>query len=67
MLAGMGPQARIEQLQCNHDIDVLVAGPTSFRRRLHVQASDFAVEAAAGPGAAPPTKGTTRVARVSAK
>jgi hypothetical protein len=67
MLAGMGPQARIEQLQCNHDVDVLVAGPTSFRRRLHVQASDFAVEPVAGPAAAPPAKGTTRVARVSAK
>jgi hypothetical protein len=67
MLAGMGPQARIEQLQCNRDVDVLVAGPTSFRRRLHVQAGDFAVEAPA-PAAAVPAKGAaTRVARVSAK
>jgi hypothetical protein len=63
MLAGMGPQARIEQLQCNRDVDVLVAGPTTFRRRLHVQASDFAVDAAAAPS----VKGTLRIARVSAK
>jgi hypothetical protein len=66
MLAGMGPQARIEQLQCNRDIDVLVAGPTTFRRRLHVQANDFAVDAAPA-AAAPSVKGTLRVARVSAK
>jgi hypothetical protein len=63
ILTGMGPQARIDQLPCNHDVDVLVAGPPALRRRLHVQASDFAAETLPGP----PTKGTTRVARVSAK
>jgi hypothetical protein len=63
MLAGMAPQARIEQLQCNRDVDVLVAGPATFRRRLHVQANDFAVDATPAPSA----KGTVRIARVSAK
>jgi chorismate-pyruvate lyase len=63
MLAGVGPMARIEQLQCNRDVDVLVAGPGSLRRRLHVQGGDFAVDAAPTPAA----KFTTRIARVSAK
>jgi hypothetical protein len=63
MLAGMGPQARIEQLQCNRDVDVLVAGPTTFRRRLHVQAIDFAIDAAPAPS----VKDILRIARVSAK
>ena len=36
MLVGMGPEARIEQLHCGQDFDVLVAGPTTFRKRLHV-------------------------------
>jgi len=62
VLSGMGPEARIEQLPCDRDVDVLVAGPASFRRRLHVQATDFA---AAAP--APTAKGTTRVAHVTAK
>jgi hypothetical protein len=62
VLAGMGPEARIEQLPCDRDVDILVAGPTSFRRRLHVQASDFAADAPT-----PPAKGTTRIAHVTAK
>jgi hypothetical protein len=41
MLAGIGPDARIEQLRCDRDLEVLVAGPTTFRKRLHVAASDF--------------------------
>ncbi len=64
MLAGMGPEARIEQLGCDRDLDVLVAGPTTFRRRLRIPASDFVVEAPQGAG---PAKTVTRVARVSAK
>jgi hypothetical protein len=57
MLAGMGPDARVEQLPCDHDWDVLVAGPTTFRQRLHVSAGDFRLEEPAGG----------KVARVSAK
>jgi hypothetical protein len=64
MLAGMGPEARIEQLACDRDLDVLVAGPTTFRRRLRVPARDFAIEA---PQGAAPAKTVTRMARVSAK
>jgi hypothetical protein len=64
MLVGMGPDARIEQLPCARDFDVLVAGPTTFRKRMHVAANDFAEEKTPG---APPPKVPTRVAQVSAK
>jgi hypothetical protein len=70
MLAGMGPEARVEQLRCDRDIDVLVAGPGTYRKRLRAVAADFAIDAngsaapAAGTAA---TKAATRVARVSAK
>ena len=36
LLAGLGPEARIEQLRCDGDIDVLLAGPPQLRKRLHV-------------------------------
>jgi hypothetical protein len=42
LLTGMGPQAKIDQLKCDADVDVLVAGPTTYRKRLHVRGSDFA-------------------------
>ncbi len=64
MLAGIGPEARVEQLRCDHDLDVLVAGPTTFRKRMHIAESEFVVEDA--PGASRPTV-VTRIARVSAK
>jgi hypothetical protein len=49
MLAGMGPEARIEQLRCDRDLDVLVAGPTTLRKRMHVPARDFRRETPSGP------------------
>jgi hypothetical protein len=65
MLAGLGPETRIEQqLACNEDVEVLLAGPTTYRKRLHVAASDFVVEDTPG---APPSKTPKRVARVSGK
>ena len=64
MLAGIGPDARVEQLPCGRDVDVLVAGPTTFRKRLHVAASDFVVEDTPGM---PPPKVPVRTARISAK
>ena len=42
LLAGLGPATRIDQIRCDVDVDVLVAGPTTFRQRLHASASDFA-------------------------
>jgi hypothetical protein len=63
MLAGIGPEVRIEQLRCDQDLDLLVAGPTTFRKRLHVAATDFVLDE---PGSAP-SKGPARTARVSAK
>jgi hypothetical protein len=62
MLGGIGPDARIEHLRCDRDIEVLVAGPTTYRKRLHVGTPDFVPEDA--PAAA---GGKTRVARISAK
>ena len=59
LLAGLGPDARIEGLPCDQDVDVLVAGPTTLRKRLHVPAASFA------PGPEAPTDG--RFAKVSAK
>lgn len=58
LLAGLGPEARVEQVSCNEDVDVLLAGPGAFRKRLHITPSDFVPsEAAPSPG----------VARVSAR
>ncbi|MEO6418602.1 MAG: hypothetical protein ABIP39_04305 [Polyangiaceae bacterium] len=54
LLTGLGPEAVIEQLPCQGDVDVLVAGPKGRRTRLHVKEADFA----ANPGHA---------AKVSAK
>ncbi len=42
LLAGLGPEARIDQLRCDGDIDVLFAGPPALRRRLHVSEKDIA-------------------------
>jgi hypothetical protein len=60
MLAGIAPEARIEQVRCEKDIDVLLAGPTTYRKRMHVTAADFVAESDAGPG-------RVRTARLSAK
>ena len=61
MLAGIGPEARIDHLRCDRDIDVLVAGPTTFRKRLRVTQSDFAADEASRTGS---QAVTTRVARI---
>jgi hypothetical protein len=64
MLAGIGPEARVEQLPCGREVDVLLAGPTTYRKRIHVSAGDFVVDdAPSGPAAKVPT----RVAHVSGK
>jgi hypothetical protein len=63
MLAGIGPEARVESLRCDRDLDVLVAGPTTYRRRLHVGAGDFRPDDLS----AERTKVPARVARISAK
>ena len=59
LLAGIGPDATIEGLPCDQDVDVLVAGPTTLRKRIHVPAASFA------PGPQAPADG--RFAKVSAK
>jgi hypothetical protein len=54
LLAGLGPEAKkgepapevlIEDIvACDTDVDVLVAGPTTYRKRLHVPASSFTLD-----------------------
>jgi len=58
MLAGLGPEAMVEQLPCDQAIEVLVAGPTTFRKRLHAAAADFAVR---------PGETSSKIAKISAK
>ncbi len=64
LLAGIGPDASIEEIvSCDTDVDVLVAGPTTFRKRLHVAASSFVADATAtGAG-----KANVRVAHLNVK
>ena len=59
LLAGLGPEARIEQLRCDGDIDVLLAGPPQLRKRLHVGEKEI-------QAAAPDPQGN-RVVTVSGK
>ncbi len=59
LLAGLGPEARIEQLRCDGDIDVLLAGPPQLRKRLHVSEKDIQ--------AATPDAQGNRVVSVSGK
>jgi hypothetical protein len=59
LLAGLGPEARIEQLRCDGDIDVLLAGPPQLRKRLHVGEKDIQ--------AATPDAQGNRVVSVSAQ
>ena len=59
LLAGLGPEARIEQLRCDGDIDVLLAGPPQLRKRLHVGEKEVQ--------AATPDSLGNRVVSVSAK
>ena len=42
LLAGLGPEARIDQLRCDSDIDVLFAGPPSLRKRLRITEKEIA-------------------------
>jgi hypothetical protein len=59
LLVGLGPEARVERLKCESEVDVLVAGPGAFRKRLHASADDIAK--------APLDDTQTRVIRLSAK
>ncbi len=66
LLGGIGPDANIEDIvSCDTDIDVLVAGPTTYRKRMHVPASSFTADPAAiGAGGA---KAGVRVAHLIVK
>lgn len=59
LLVGLGPEARVERLKCDADVDVLVAGPGTFRKRLHATAADIEK--------APLDDKDTRTVRLSAK
>jgi hypothetical protein len=64
MLVGGSPEAQIVEQGCEEDMEVLVAGPTTFRKRVHVSGSDFQ---SADPPGGPPPKIPSRIAHVSAK
>ncbi len=59
LLAGIGPSARVEGLPCEQDVDILIAGPTTLRKRIHVPTASFT------PGPEAPPNG--RFAKISAK
>ncbi len=42
LLVGAGPEATIDPIKCDQDTEILVAGPTTFRKRLKVTAADVA-------------------------
>lgn len=50
LLAGLGPEARIEQLRCDADIDVLLAGPPTLRKRLHISDKEIGAAQADAQG-----------------
>jgi hypothetical protein len=63
MLSGLGPEARMEA-SCDRATDILVAGPTTFRKQIHVSSGDFVTEPA---GSGPSNNGPLHIARMSAK
>ena len=60
MVAGGGPEAQIDEIPCG-DVDVLLGGPGTFRKKIHVRAADFSA------GDPAPNGDTIKIAHVSAK
>ncbi|MEO8877150.1 MAG: hypothetical protein ABI461_16270 [Polyangiaceae bacterium] len=60
MVAGGGPEAQIDEIPCG-DVDVLLGGPGTYRKKIHVRAADFAA------GEPAPNGDTIKIAHVSAK
>jgi hypothetical protein len=58
LVGGLASEAMVEQLPCDQSVDILVAGPTTFRKRLHASASDFTVR---------PGEPSAKIAKVSAR
>ena len=63
MLSGLGPEAHLE-VSCDRTTDILVAGPTTFRKQIHVGTGDFVAD---NTGTMVSKDSPIRVARVSAK
>ena len=42
LLVGAGPEATIDPVKCEQDAEILVAGPTTFRKRLKIGAQEIA-------------------------
>jgi hypothetical protein len=58
LVVGLGPDARIDELvRCDADAEIMVAGPSTYRKRMSVKAADFAPD--------PAEKGNVRVARLA--
>ncbi len=56
LLAGIGQDSAEDPVPiddivaCDTDVDVLVAGPTTYRKRLHVPASSFVADSSGKAG-----------------
>jgi hypothetical protein len=63
MLSGLGPEARLD-VSCDRTTDILVAGPTTFRKQIHVGTGDFVTD---NMGTVVSMNFPIRIARISAK
>ncbi|MGH7329522.1 MAG: hypothetical protein ACREJX_14345, partial [Polyangiaceae bacterium] len=60
MLVGLGPETQIDDVPCG-DVDLLLGGPGTYRKKIHVRAADFSA------GEPAPNGDTIKSAKVSAK
>lgn len=60
LLVGGGPEAKLDDVPCG-DVDLLLGGPGTYRKKIHVRAADFTA------GEAAPNGDTIKVAKISAK
>ncbi len=60
MLVGLGPETQIDDVPCG-DVDLLLGGPGTYRKKIHVRAADFSA------GEPAPNGDTIKTAKVSAK
>ena len=60
MLVGLGPEAQIDDVPCG-DVDLLLGGPGTYRKKMHVRAADFSA------GEPAPNGDTVKTAKLSAK
>ena len=60
MLVGLGPETQIDDVPCG-DVDLLLGGPGTYRKKIHVRAADFSA------GEPAPNGDMIKSAKISAK